>query len=500
MKKRASAASAAALFILSAAASAGSHVPPAEPPLYPTTSTAPIVFARPLEGRQMQVSSEWVIGRVIDPLAHFEINGQTVTVHPKGGFIAWLPVSPGTFTFHAELFLASGPVVADLHVFNAAPPPAVSTSGLAIDPTSLAPKNDLELRAGDWWTIRMRATPGKRARARVVGGSWRDLRESSSGVYEAIFQIAPGEQFGPAPLEYEIGSGWSTKRLEGSSRVRATFGPPAIATVKFSTANPTVKIGPNEGFLAFPPGGTRFLATGRDGNLVRVAYGANLSGWIDAKDVELSTTAAPPRAVTEDIGVTTSSSDAVVRIPLGDRVPFIVDEDSEPLDADFAPLLDAGTFELGQLRRPQRLHRGGALAPGSLRLGRGQRTAQARAAFLGLARALRRRHAAPQRAPAALRQCETSAGRIARHARPRPYGSIHPWERKPGLRRHGRALSARPKRSRTTRSPKRSPNASRARRSRGIHHARLDRGPRTLIERPRLAVARNADHLRQHSQ
>ncbi|MFI5361161.1 MAG: N-acetylmuramoyl-L-alanine amidase [Elusimicrobiota bacterium] len=301
--------------------------PPPPPPLYPTGSTAPIVFELPTEGQPLAGSYDFVLGHVSDPLAHFEINGQTVTVHPKGGFIAWLPISPGTFTFHAELALSSGTAAADLRVAVAAPAPPLPASPLAVDPASLAPRADLELRAGDWWTIRMRASPGRRARARVSGGTWRDLRESAPGSYEGVFQVAPGEDFPPSPIEYQIGSGWSAQLVTGSARVSATSRAPAVAVIRSGAANPTVKIGPSDGYLAFPPPGTRFLATGREGNYVRLAFGANLAGWIDAKDVDLSTTAAPPRAVTDDIGVTTSSSDAVVRIPLGDRIPYTIEED-----------------------------------------------------------------------------------------------------------------------------------------------------------------------------
>jgi N-acetylmuramoyl-L-alanine amidase len=343
MNKRSAAVARAAAVLLLCAAGAGAHAAPIReprrapagespdispaPPLYPAVSTAPIVFEWPPEGLAISAASDFVLGRVSDSRAHFEINGQTVTVHPEGGFIAWLPVSPGTFTFHAELFLASGTAVADLHVAVASPPP-MPTPERAIDPASLAPKADLELRAGDWWTIRMRAAPGKRGRARVGNGPWRDLRESSPGLYEGMFQIAYGEEFAPAPLEYEIGSGWSAKRLKGVARVGATNRAPSIAVVKPDALNATVKIGPTEGYLAFPPPGTRFLATGRDGNYVRVAYGSNLAGWIEAKDVDLTSVAPPPHAVTDDIGVTTSSSDAIVRIPLGDRVPYTVETNS----------------------------------------------------------------------------------------------------------------------------------------------------------------------------
>ncbi|HEX4049101.1 MAG TPA: N-acetylmuramoyl-L-alanine amidase, partial [Elusimicrobiota bacterium] len=297
----------------------------------PLGSTGPISFVSPLEGLELSADHDFVLGSVVDPKALFTINGVTVTVHKDGGFLAWLPISAGTFTFHARLDLASGPVAAERSIDVPLPPKPVPDGALAIDASSLEPREDLELRAGDWWTARMKASRGRSARVRVGSGPWREMRETDPrlGVYEAALQAQPGESFGPAPVEYEIGSAWSSVRLKGQALVSASDSPPAVAVVK-PTANGFVslKIGPGEGFLVFPPAGTRFLETGRRGSSVRLALSPELSGWLDAKDVETSTGAAPPSAVSDNIGVTVDADKAVVRVPLSDRVPFTVDEDA----------------------------------------------------------------------------------------------------------------------------------------------------------------------------
>jgi N-acetylmuramoyl-L-alanine amidase len=295
----------------------------------PRVSTEPVTFVWPPEGMVLSADNEFVFGNVADPLAHFSVNGQTVTVHKDGGFIAWLPITPGTFTFHAELTLSSGTATADRHIF--VPPAAVPLPDgkLAIDPGSLTPKSDLELRAGDRWTARMKATRGKTARLRVGDGPWRPMREVNPklGLYEAALTVAPGEEFGPATVEYSVGSGWSTERVKGTARVSASAKAPAVATVKTNPAGfSNVKTGPAEGFMLFPPLGTRMLATGRDADNVRVELSPSLTGWIDAKSVDLSTTAAPPRAETGNVGVTETLIGATVKFGLSDRVPFEVVE------------------------------------------------------------------------------------------------------------------------------------------------------------------------------
>ena len=50
----------------------------------------------------LTAEGEAVFGSVSDPSAPFLINGTTVVVHPNGAFLAWVPVSPGTFTFRCK--------------------------------------------------------------------------------------------------------------------------------------------------------------------------------------------------------------------------------------------------------------------------------------------------------------------------------------------------------------------------------------------------------------
>lgn len=313
---------------------AGKNVPPPAPPVPPLhpprVSTEPITFVWPPEGMVLAADNEFAFGSVADPSAHFAINGVTVTVHKDGGFLAWLPISAGTFTFRAELALSTSapPAVAERHIVVPAAPAPLAGDKLAIDPASLSPRGDLELRAGDVWTARMKATRGKSARVRVGDGPWKAMREVNPrlGVYEAVMSVAPGEKIGPAPVEYELGSGWSALRAKGPARVTAPPRGPLVATVKASSSGfANVKTEPGQGFLIFPPPGTRMPVSGRDGDSVRVDLGPTLSGWIDAKDVELSE-GAPPRAETGNVSVVENPSGAAVKIGLSDRVAFEVVE------------------------------------------------------------------------------------------------------------------------------------------------------------------------------
>jgi N-acetylmuramoyl-L-alanine amidase len=307
----------------------------AAPPLYPTRSTEPIVFIWPPENMPLAAESEFIFGSVQPATAHFTINGTTVPVHRDGGFLAYLPISAGTFTFHAELALSSTTTAAaDRHIV--VPPPAAPLPGkLGIDSTTLSPRSDLELRGGDLLTVRMKGTPGKNARFRVGKDDWQAMRavNPALGTYEGTKLIAFGADFEANPVEYELGHGWSSVKAKSAGRVSASAKPFPVATVRASTAGyASVKTGPSNGFLMFPLPGTRLPVTGRDGASLRVRLSDALSGWIEAKDVDVSTAASAPRAVTGNIGVAKAERGAIVRIGLSERAAFDV-ELSAGLDA-----------------------------------------------------------------------------------------------------------------------------------------------------------------------
>ena len=112
---------------------------PFTPPLYPVRSTEPIIFVWPPENMPLAAEAEFILGSISPATAHFTINGTTIQVHESGGFLAWLPISPGTFTFRGELTLSSGTATAERRILVPLPilPP---TGKLTIDATSLSPK------------------------------------------------------------------------------------------------------------------------------------------------------------------------------------------------------------------------------------------------------------------------------------------------------------------------------------------------------------------------
>ena len=294
----------------------------------PQRSTAPIRVVYPSEGASLpSVQGQFILGSVSDPKANFSVNGQTVPVHSAGGFLAWLPVEPGTFSFRCLLELPQGTTAYERKVFVTPRPPLLAAKPLALDPDSLWPRTDIELRPGDWLFPRLRASPGRQAQARWGKRSWQPLRESSPGTYEASWLIQAGENHEPAPVEYRLKEGWSNVKGKSLGRLAASSGEPAVAVLR-STA--TLKTGPGQGYLAFPLPGTKLLSAGRAGGEMKVALSQALEAWVDMKDVDLMPPGtSPPRAVVGTISASASGETSTLRIGLTERVPFLVEESED---------------------------------------------------------------------------------------------------------------------------------------------------------------------------
>lgn len=299
----------------------------------PERSTAPIAIVYPAEGAALgNVEGEWVAGAIADPTGRLQLNGQPVSVYKTGGFLAFVPVQPGTFTLIASLVLPDGTTHAlQRSVSIATPQVPLPPAPLRIDEASLSPRHDQELRDGDWLLVKMKATPGQKAEFRLAKGPWQPMRESNPalGIYEGAYWVKPGEEAGPATIEYRVGGRFGNAEARGAARVALTAGTPAIAALK--GAGPfVVRTGPGEGELFYAPGGTRFVTGGRVGAETEVLLAAGQTGWVDTRNLEfLLPGAHPPRAETDTVTVRGEKDSTIVRISLGDRVPFVVEESDE---------------------------------------------------------------------------------------------------------------------------------------------------------------------------
>lgn len=134
------------------------------------------------------VDSTFIFGHVSfggdKKLDKLVINGQVVELHPDGGFLAFLPVTPGRFTFRLDAYLIKSPPKrggrgmplpsvatqdAQLHLTNSVtvdipePLQSLPSDSLMIAMDYHAPTGDLVLATGDMLEVSFYGTPGCRA-------------------------------------------------------------------------------------------------------------------------------------------------------------------------------------------------------------------------------------------------------------------------------------------------------------------------------------------------
>lgn len=289
-------------------------------------STQPISIVYPGERDVVgPLDGEFVLGSVIDQHGKLEINGQKIDVYKTGAFVAFLPVQPGTFTFHAALTLPGGATFFfDRTILNTPAPAPLPQKPVTIDPDSPWPRQDVELRAGDWLAPRVRATAGQKAQWRLGRLGWQPMREVNPvlGVYEGSWQVGPDDKADAAPVEYRVGG----KSIKSPAKAAIAAGPPPIAAIKGGLPSVPLAAGPGVGELFPALGGARFATGGRSGNHTKLVMPGGLAGWIETKNLDfLPPGAQPPRAVTDVFSTKAGDGGTTVRFGLTERVPFSIE-------------------------------------------------------------------------------------------------------------------------------------------------------------------------------
>lgn len=299
-------------------------------------SNVPLEVVWPPAG--VHVAGERIrVGGKTDPGAKVTVNGQPVSVFPSGAFAGNCPLKIGenSIVYRA----AKGELVATAtrKVTRSRPLKTSPKSPIGFDPVYPGrPEDDMEVRPGDTIRVRVKGSPGARATFRIGTGKTHyplveTKRGSIGGFYEGAYTINPDDRFVQARISAYI-AGRSSK---SGSPVRQLL--PAHITVNTAPYLEVVRVKedftelraePNGGApLAMAREGTRLDVAGSAGKRLRIALGESLHGWIHHDQIENPAQAAPGRqGSVRNLTISESGRTAVIRMPLGERVPFAVTE------------------------------------------------------------------------------------------------------------------------------------------------------------------------------
>ena len=326
------------------------------------------------------VDSSFILGSVT-PGARLEINGQEVSVHPGGGYIAFLPLTPGEFVFHLLAYTDDDTTHLDWPVTVPIPRKSFDYDSLQLVPLPAA-KERLVLASGDRLTLAIDGTPDCIAYCSIPG--YRDsiplvefppqiqpfwgeavfgmgaVPESLKirGHYEGYLDIDPKQLPDSSRIFYYLHSPGIIGIIDNflhrphrpinydamnllklgdtvaidSSPCHLWINPPTFPRmVEFTDSVQIMRVGPRKGYLAvFQPDGVQALAVGAHDDWLKLQLSPTQIGWVHRQSVELLDPAYPPgisylRAVRSYM----APDHLTVEFPLKYRHPFRLEEEDE---------------------------------------------------------------------------------------------------------------------------------------------------------------------------
>ncbi|HCC46974.1 MAG TPA: hypothetical protein DEQ38_02470 [Elusimicrobia bacterium] len=285
-------------------------------------SAGQINFVYPSEGASLPGKPKtFVFGNISPSTAAFTINGEKIAVHSNGGFIAFLPITGGEFTFAGAL---DDGTTAQRLVKVRQPDPASSSEAVRLDFTSYS--SDAELPPGEYLKVTAAGTPGYHA-VFSLDGVCEDqpMQElpAASGKYYGSCRIGDAAAEG-GHLRAHFKTGLFSRGASAKSRGKVKIvSRPAL--VETSTDTVILKNATDGGYMMFLPKGVKLVSDGRANGYRRVSLAAGEQAWVDDSKVQPAGGAPFPFGYGSETGVIKlrkTDTGSAAALTLYDRLPY----------------------------------------------------------------------------------------------------------------------------------------------------------------------------------
>lgn len=306
---------------------------PATPPL-----ENPIRIVHPDENARLPALDSTFVFGAAPPEGRLFINGVPIPIHPEGGFLTMVKLSPGQFQIKAELELDGNKYHFIRTIFVAEPEKPAPVAPLTIE--YVTPNQDQQLLPGDYLEVVCKGSPGKSGYFTITGVKGRfpltETAKAPGGIYHGVYRIGNNDRLWQAKIKVTLSD---EKRHKISKEAAGTVSlfpqnPPVMAEVialnTVLRSGPALTMDDKAGYLMFPPPGTILQLSGSKGNEYRVRLTKTKSVWVNQNQVKLLPEGTHPnKIVAGNVTLDTAPNSTLIRIPLGRKIPYHIEPDTE---------------------------------------------------------------------------------------------------------------------------------------------------------------------------
>ncbi|MGB2578615.1 N-acetylmuramoyl-L-alanine amidase [Elusimicrobium simillimum] len=237
--------------------------------------------------------SIFLFGSVADPKANLTINGVEVPVYSNGGFLTFLPVEVGDFTFLLQTTNGETVTQATRTVKVKGTDTKVFTTA-QFDPKSILPKTDVWALPGDKIELAAYAVPGAEVTATITGiKDAKDIAftETEPGLYKAAYTMQENDKAKAAKVNYKINhpASKTKNKITAGGKIKILDAKePLSAEVKLENTRIRTQA-VTQGFLyPFYRMFGNVNITGLANNMYRVKLTDTDTGWIEAAKIKFT--------------------------------------------------------------------------------------------------------------------------------------------------------------------------------------------------------------------
>ena len=288
----------------------------------------------PTEGMKVPSINQIFVFGAITPGCALTVNGSSVAVHPQGGFLMMMPVTPGDDVLHFEVRSASGEVtILDRHFTVAEGFRLSPVKPLTLEAGSVTPQSDVVLSPGDMLSVSFQGSPGGQAWFSVSGLAKHVpmVEAGARGIYRGTFIIQPGDSVDHTPVKVVLEQG--NKATDVKSKGVVTVESSRVPRVGVVIEDmPAVRTAPEGGYDMFLYKGMRVQLIGKAEGETHIRLSATQTGWVKESAIqELPKGTSSAHSVLSNITITHQDDSTLIKIPLDDMLPYRTEQTLDPM-------------------------------------------------------------------------------------------------------------------------------------------------------------------------